>query len=627
MKLSRLAFVLAVFVGLSAHAEVPAPKDVPFSGTLKIHVDATDLAHRVFRVTEEIPAKPGPLTLLYPRWLPGNHSPSGPISKLAGLVVKADGKVLPWMRDTVDVYAFHVEVPKGATAVQVAFEYLSPQNPGQGRVVMTPEMLSLQWNANTLYPAGYFARRINTEASVTFPEGWQYGTALETASRAGSTVTFKPIAYNDLVDSPILAGRYFKRVALDPGSKQPVFMDIAADAPENLEIKPEQLKAHQALVQQMDKLYGARHFDHYDFLLSLSHKLGGIGLEHHRSSEDGAGPDYFTGWDHGFAGRDLLSHEFNHSWDGKFRRPADLWTPNFNVPMEDSLLWVYEGQTQFWGTVMAARSGLWTKEQTLDMLAGTAATYDKGRPGLASWRTVQDTTNDPIIAQRAPLPFRNYQASEDYYAAGQLIWLEVDGKLRELSQGKRGIDDFAKAFFGMDNGRWEALTYTFQDVVKTLNGLAPYDWAGFLRARLDGHGPLLGGLESHGWKLVYTDQPTSATRAFESYFKGANLTYSLGLSVGATGALQDVLWDSPAFKAGLAPSMTLVAVNGRAFSGEALMDAVKQATKDPSPIELLVRDFDEFKTVKVDYHEGLKYPHLVRDESKPDTLTDLFKAR
>ena len=628
---TRLAALLAVSAlgSLPAlRAEVPAPKDTPYPGTVRIQVDATDIAHRIFRVKESIPAAPGRLTLLYPQWIPGNHSPTGPISKFAGLTVTANGQPLTWTRDPLNVYAFHVDVPKGATAVEVAFQYLSPQNPGQGRVVMTPEMLDLQWSANTLYPAGHDTRRITAEASVTFPAGWQFGTALETASRSGDTVTFKPIAYNDLVDSPVYAGRYFKRLDLDPGAKQPVHLDLVADAPEDLEVTPEQLKIHQALVQQMDKLYGARHFDHYDFLLSLSRKMGGIGLEHHSSSENGVGPDYFTGWAAGAGSRDLLSHEFNHSWDGKFRRPADLWTPNFNVPMQDSLLWVYEGQTQFWGTVVAARSGLWSQDFARDMLAMSAATYDKGRPGLASWRTVQDTTNDPPIALRAPLPYRNYQASEDYYVAGQMIWLEVDGKLRDLTGGKKSLDDFAKAFFGMENGRWHPLTYTFEDVVKTLQGLAPYDWAGLLRARMDGHGPLTAGLASHGWKLVYTDQPSAAVKAFEARFHGADFTYSLGLSASATGGLMDVLWDGPAFKAGLAPGMTLVAVNGKAFSAEALKAAITAAAKDPkAPIDLLVKDFDEFRTLHVDYHEGLKYPHLVRDETKPDTLGDLYKAR
>jgi predicted metalloprotease with PDZ domain len=536
--------------------------------------------------------------------------------------------VVPWTRDQFNVYAFHVDVPQGASGVEVDFQYLSPQSQREGRVVMTPEMLDVQWSANTLYPAGYVARQINTEPSVKLPAGWQAGTALEVASHDGDTLNFKPINFDDLVDSPIFAGKYFKRVDLDPGASTPVHIDIVADDPKFLEIKPEQLKVHQNLVQQMYKMYGAHHYDHYDFLLSLSEKMGGEGLEHHRSSEDGTGTDYFTDWDKAALGRDLLSHEFNHSWDGKYRRGADLATPNFNVPMGDSLLWVYEGQTQFWGQVMAARSGLWTTDQTHDMLAFVAATYDQGRPGLASWRNVQDTTNDPTIAQRSPLPYRNYQGSEDYYSAGQMIWLEVDSKLRELSGGKKTIDDFGKAFFGVNPGKWDVDTYTFEDVTKTLHGIAPFDWASYLRTRLDGHGSLIGGIASHGWKLVYTDKPSAAVKAIEMRRHAADLTYSLGVSIGKGGDIGDVLWDGPAFKAGLSPGMTIVAVNSRDYDADALKDAVTAAAKDRGqPIELLVKNFDEYQTIRIDYHGGLKYPHLVREEGKPDTLTALLKPR
>lgn len=620
-----LATSLAL-VAVPAFADVPPPQDVPFNGTVKISVDATDLAHRVFRVNETIPAQPGPLTLLYPQWLPGNHSPSGPIDKFAGLVVKANGKVLPWTRDPLNVYAFHVDVPAGASEVQVYFEYLSPQDKSQGRIVMTPEMLNLQWNTVTLYPAGYNANRIMTQASVTYPAGWQAGTALEVASTNGSTVTYKPIDYCNLVDSPIYAGKYFKRVDLDPNGKVPVHMAIVADDPKYLQIKPEQLKPHRELVQQMYKLYGAHHYNHYTFLVSLSDKMSGNGLEHHRSSEDGTSADYFTEWDKNVYARDLFSHEFNHSWDGKYRRGADLTTPNFNVPMSDTLLWVYEGQTQFWGQIMAARSGLWNTEQTLDMLAFVAATYDRGRPGLASWRNVQDTTNDPPIAQRRPLPYRNYQASEDYYSAGEMIWLDVDGKLRELTHNKKNIDAFARAFFGMNSGDWGVNTYTFEDVVKTLNDIAPFDWKTYLRTRLDGHGPLIGGIASHGWKLVYTDKPSAAVKASESRRGFTDLTYSLGVAIGKGGNIADVLWDGPAFKAGLSPGMSIVAVNGKEYSGDAIKDAITAAAKDKSQgVELLVKNFDEYKTLRVDYHDGLKYPHLVRDTSKPDTLAELIK--
>ena len=631
MILPRLApaisLALLASAGAGVRAEVPAPRDEPYPGVLRIHVDASDVGHRIFRVQETLPAKPGPLTLLYPQWIPGTHEPSGPITKLAGLVVKAGDRILPWLRDPLNVYAFHVDVPRGASEVSVSFQYLSPQNSGEGRVVMTPEMLDLQWSANTIYPAGYYARRIPVQASATFPAGWRIGTALDVASRQGDTVAFRPITYNDLVDSPVYAGKYFKRVDLDPGAKEPVHLDIVADAPEDLAITPAELQAHRALVQQMDKLYGVRHFNHYDFLLSLSRKMGGEGLEHHRCSEDGVGPGYFTAWDQHLMDHSLLPHEFNHSWDGKYRRPADLWTPNFNVPMQDSLLWVYEGQTMYWGYVMPARAGLWTQAQARDMLALLAATYDRGRPGLASWRTVQDTTNDPIIAQRAPLPYRNYQASEDYYAAGLLIWLDVDAKLRELSGGTRSLDDFARAFFGGPDGVWATRTYTFQDVVAGLNRIAPFGWAAFLRERLDGHGPWLGGLEAHGWKLVYTATPSPVEKAMEGAGGGLDLTYSLGLSVGQGGNLRDVLWDGPAFKAGLAPGMRLVAVNGHAFRPVLLKTAITDAARRAHPIELLVRNFDEYSTVAISYHGGLQYPHLVRDPARPDTLADVYRAR
>ncbi len=618
--------LLALAIAPWASAQTPPPQDVPQPGLLRIDVDATDIARRVFRVKATVPAKPGPLTLLYPQWIPGNHSPTGAIDKLAGLVVTANGKTIPWTRDQLDVYAFHVDVPEGASEVVAEFKFLSSQGGNQGRVVMTPEMLNLQWNSNSLYPAGVYARNIKAQASVKLPAGWSYATALETESKSGDTVTFKPIDYDDLVDSPLYAGKYYKRIDLDPGAKVPVHLNVFADDPKFLEAKPEQIKAHQALVQQMYKLYGARHYDHYEFLLALTGKLGGIGLEHHRSSENSGATGYFTEWDKTWLGRDLLAHEFNHSWDGKYRRGADLATPNFNVPMGDSLLWVYEGQTQFWGHVVAARSGLWTVDQARDMLANVAATYDRGRPGLA-WRALQDTTNDPTIAQRRPLAYRNYQMSEDYYSGGQMVWLEVDGKLRELTGDKRSIDDFAKAFFGMKDGDWDVNPYTFDDVVATLDGIAKYDWAGFLRERLDGHGSLIGGIAASGWKLVYTDKPNKAYEAAEARSKGANLSYSLGLTVDSKGQLGDVLWDSPAFKAGLAPSMSLVAVNGREFSPEVLKDAVTAAKGGNAPIELLVKNFDHIDTVKVDYHGGLLYPSLVRLDGKPDRLSELYKAR
>ena len=605
------------------------PQDVAYApGALKLVVDATDLDRRIVRVRETIPvAGPGPVTLLYPQWLPGDHEPDGPIDMLSGLVITANGQRVEWVRDTVDAYAFHVVAPAGAKALDLAFDYVSPVSDRVGRVTVTPEMANLQWNTVALYPAGYFARRVPVDASVKFPEGWGVATALEAASTAGGVTTFKRTDLDTLVDSPIFAGRYFKRVDLDPGGVAPVHLNIVADKAESLEIKPEQLAAHRALIQQAYRLYGSRHYGHYEFLLALSDRLGGIGLEHHQSSENGVGTDYFTDWDKSVADRDLLPHEYTHSWNGKFRRPADLWTPSFNVPMRDSLLWVYEGQTQYWGYVLAARAGLWTQQQFLDALAATAATYDK-RIGR-TWRAMQDTTNDPILSQRRPLSWRSWQRSEDYYSEGQLIWLDADTLIRERSAGKRSLDDFARAFLGAYNGSWSEAPYTFDDVVKALNAVEPYDWASFLRTRLDGHGPgaPLDGLARGGYKLVYTDEPSAWTKTAEGQRKITDLTYSLGLVINSTGNITDVLWEGPAFKAGLTTGRQVIAVNGTAYAGGEIKDAVKAAKTGKAPIELLVKSGDRYATYRIDYHEGLKYPHLERVGASPARLEAIVAAK
>jgi predicted metalloprotease with PDZ domain len=391
-------------------AQIAEPKDVPYHGAIRLSVDATDIERYIFSVRETIPVRPGePIVLLYPQWLPGNHSPSGRVDKLAGLMIHANGARVEWRRDPVDVFAFHVDVPADTAALEVEFQFTSSVDTNEGRVVMTPDMLNLQWNALALYPAGYFARQITVEPSVRLPEGWQFATALETASSIGGVSTFKPVSLDTLVDSPIFAGRYFKRLDLDPAGPVPVHLSIVADRADLLDVKPEQLEAHRALVRQAYKLYGSHHYDHYDFLLALTDHMGGIGLEHHQSSENGTVPGYFTEWDKNADAHDLLPHEFTHSWNGKFRRPADLWTPNFNVPMRDSLLWVYEGQTEYWGFVLAARAGLLTRPQALDALASIAATYDH-RVGR-EWRALQDTTNDPVIAMRRALPWRSWERS------------------------------------------------------------------------------------------------------------------------------------------------------------------------------------------------------------------------
>lgn len=610
-----------------AQSRVPPPQDTSYPGIIRLAVDASDTAQGIFRVHANIPVAPGPLTLLYPKWIPGFHEPAGPIAKLAGLKIASNGKLLAWTRDPYDVHAFHVEVPRGVSGIELDYQYLSARGPGEGQIEMADHMLNLVWNTLVLYPAGHYARGIRFQPSVKLPPGWQFATALETESQSGATVVFKPTALDMLVDSPLYAGRCFKRVDLAPGAKIPVHLNLVADAPKYLEISAPQLQAHQALVAQATRLFGSQHYRHYDFLVSLSEQLGRKGVEHHQSSENGTHSDYFTEWNKRAPERDLLAHEYTHSWNGKFRRPADLWTPNFNVPMGDALLWLYEGQTQYWGFVLAARSGLWTPQEFRDALALVVAGYDRNRPGFG-WRSIQDTTNDPSIAQRAALPYRSWQMSEEYYSAGQLMWLEADVKIRALSAEKKSLDDFARAFFGVDDGSVITRTYVFEDIVRALNAVASLDWTAFLRSRLDAYAPPLQGIEACGWRLTYTDQESEFEKNAQSSRKLVNFAFSIGLRLDEQdNRITDVRWDGPAFRAGVSSGSTLVAVNGHAYKPEVLKDAITDAKGQAAPIELLLKNQDEYRMLAVGYHDGLQHPHLERIAGTPDYLSPIITAR
>ncbi len=600
---------------------IPPTRDVAWPGVINLLVDASDNIRGIFRVRETIPVSaPGALTLLYPKWLPGTHSPGGPIAALAGIQFTADGHPLPWRRDPLDVYAFHIEVPQGTKHIEAQFQYLAPTDGAQGRIATTPEMLDLQWNTVVLYPAGYYVRRINVEASLNLPEAWKAGAALEVARQEGSTLHFKPVALDTLIDSPVYAGRYFRVETLAPG----VRLNIVADQPEHLAATDEQLQLHRNLVTQAVKLFGAQHYDHYDFLLALSSREGVIGLEHHRSSENAVAGGYFTEWTNTMPMRDLLPHEYTHSWDGKDRRPADLWTPDYRTPMQDSLLWVYEGQTEFWGVVLGARSGLLSKEQTLGTLAEMAARLDTDAGRM--WRPLQDTTDDPIIAQRRPKAWRSWQRSEDYYREGLLIWLDADSLIRERSHRQRSLDDFAHAFFGMNDGAWGELTYTFDDVVRALNQVQNNDWAAFLHARLEQaseHAPLEG-FTRGGYRLIYTNTPSEWFKTNEKMRKITDLLFSGGFVLGKEGEITEVAWDSPAFNAGLTVGSKLLAVNDRALDTDELKAAIK-ARK--SPLRLLLRTGELFRTTELNYDGGLRYPKLEKTGPGPSTLDALLALR
>jgi len=620
MPLSRRP-LLALLFAAACHAQAAEP--------IVLNVDASNVAQQIFQVHASIPAVPGELTLLYPQWIPGNHGPSGPLNQLAGLRLSANGQPLEWRRDPVNMFAFHVTVPAGAAAVEARYQFLSPVEANQGRITMTREMLGVQWQAMTLYPAGRPTREITVQANLILPAGWQFGSALEVQSQAatpaGQQVAFKPLDLETLVDSPLFAGRHFKRIDLDPGASFPVHLNLVADSADSLEATPEQIAPHRALMQQAYKLFASRHYRHYDFLLAQSDEFGGIGREHQQSSENGVRPGYFSDWDKTAPVRVLLPHELTHSWNGKFRRPAGQDTPDFNTPLQNSLLWVYEGQTQYWGNVLAARSGLVDPLHMRELFAATAARYDV-EPGR-SWRTMGDTTNDPIINGRRPQGWSSWQRDEDYYREGALIWLDVDTLIRELSHERRSLDDFARLFFGVNDGSTTALPYTFDDVVAALNAVQPHDWATFLRRRVDGHGPgaPLDGLARAGWKLVYRETPTAFLKADEERGQSTDLTYSLGMVIDKDGKLGRLLWDGPAFKAGLSGNTTLLAVNGTAYSPTLLKAAITAAKDSRESIKLLVKKGKQFQTVALDYHGGLKYPQLERIAGTPDRLSAILQ--
>jgi predicted metalloprotease with PDZ domain len=611
---------------------IVAPLDKPYVGPLELTVDLTNNTDRVEKVHEEIPVEPDAkeMVLLYPEWLPGDHEPSGPIESLGGIVTSVDGKRVQWVRDRVNMCAFHVPLTTGAKTIELDFDYLSPIKPSAGRIEISDAIADLEWNEVVMYPAGYFSRDIPVNTTLKLPSGWKYATALETASEDGGTIKFRQTTLNTLVDSPLYAGLYFKRVDLSPTSTDIVHLNLFADEADDLKMTPEELEEHKKLVSEADKLYGSHHYKHYDFLLLMSNKVGGVGLEHHQSSEDGQPSNYLTDWPNGILDRDLLGHEYTHSWNGKFRRPADLWTPNFNVPMRDDLLWVYEGMTEYWGNVLTARAGMRTPEQTRDIFARIVANFAIS-PGR-DWRPLVDTTNQPIISQRHPVSWVSYQRPEDYYMEGALIWLDADTKIRELTNGKKSLDDFCKKFLGVHNGSMITDQYTLADVVKDLNEVAPYDWKSFFQERVyDLHAKVpMNGFTQGGYKLVFTDKPTEWLSKEQEKLGYADFSTSLGISVGArhgqgpSGAISNVWWDSPAFKAGVTPNMEIISVNGMAYSPKVLTDAILAAETDKKPLQLQFRENKEYKTIAMPYYDGMRYPSLQRVDGTPDRLDDIF---
>ena len=630
--LTKLLFGAALFAAINApavHAQVqpgtnsfpavipisravPDPVDTVYPGTITLDIDATDLASGAERITETVPVEPGAtqLTLLLPEWIPGHHSRGGLPAELVALHFTADGKELTWHRDPVETFAYIVDLPAGAHEVVARMIHTPALREAPGdRITVTREIVDLQWSEMVLYPAGHFVRQIRIKPSLTLPAGFEAFTALDGKAQTANRFAWDVTDFETLVDSPVFAGRFARRFPIGDH----VFIDAVADKEDDLAIKPEHLETYRNLVREADAVFGARHFDHYDFLLALTDRLSGIGLEHHRSNESTYVPKAWTDWSATEWDRNVLPHEYAHSWDGKFRRPAQLWTPDYRQPMIDDLLWVYEGQTQFWGLVLAVRSGVQTKATILGELAGYAGAFSvsAGR----AWRSVEDTTADPVFASRRPKPFPSISRDEEYYTEGALVWLEADQIIRDGTGGKKGLDDFARAFYGMRNGDWGVLPYTRADVVQTLNSIYTYDWEAFFHARIDQAGqPVpLGGIERGGYHLVWKAEPNPFQQAVMIETKTLGLSYSLGFTLDHEGKVVSTLWGGVAFNAGLVPGAQVIAVNGEGYDADTIKAAITAAKGTDKPIVLIIKRDNRYTTVTLAYHEGLRYPWLERD--------------
>lgn len=595
---------------------------------IALSVDLTDAPRKILHATEMMPVTPGPLTMVYPKWIPGEHGPTGPIENMAGFFITANGQPVKWERDKVDMFAFHLTVPMGTTQLEMKMDFLTPPTlSGFSSGGSTSENLALlSWNTLVVYPDGAAASEVMVTPSLKVPDGWKFGTALDRDGESAGGTKFKTVSLEQLIDSPVLAGRYFREVALAPEISPKHYLDMAGDGPEEVELSKEHIAQFDKLVRETGALYKSRHYGSYHFLVTLSDEVAHFGLEHHQSSDDRVEANTFTDDREFVLDGLLLPHEFTHSWNGKYRRPAGLATSNYQKPMEGDLLWVYEGLTEYLGDVLAARSGIWTAEQYKQRLSTIAATYDN-RPGR-TWRDIQDTATAAQILYAAGGGWDNWRLGVDYYDEGELIWLDVDTTIRKMTNGKKSLDDFVAKFHGLGgNTMPKVVPYTFEDVVAGLNGVVANDWATFLRSRLNSNAyqAPLGGLENGGYKLTYSDKPNSWSALADAESETFNFWYSLGLHVRKTGVVADVLKGGIADKGGFGPGMKILAVNGRAFAPDVLKAAVHAGKGQGPSIELIVENTGYYKIVRLDYHEGERYPQLERVSSVPDRLDDILK--
>jgi predicted metalloprotease with PDZ domain len=596
---------------------------------IQIAADLTDAPRKLYHAEIDIPVTPGPVTLTTPKWIPGNHRPTGPVDDITGVVFTANGKVLPWRRDEEDLYEFHVTVPAGVTTLHAHLDCIVTARISQKLAV-------LEWEKLLLYPANTPVKEIPIQPSVKVPEGWGIGTALtptdgyDPQHPKGGTTHYAATNVEQLEDSPVIAGQYFHEFALAPEVTPKHYIDVVADSPEDSQLRPALLVELNNLVRETGAAYDSRHYNVYHFLLTLSDVAGGEGLEHGQSSDNGVGEKGFSDPNHQLAEADLLSHEFTHSWNGKYRRPFNLYQDNFAKMQEGSLLWVYEGMTQYLGNVLAARSGLKSQDQYRDMLAMSAANLDY-KPGR-DWRSTEDTAIAASILRGGNPAWANWKRGQDYYQEGELFWLDADTTIRKLTDNKKSLTDFLHIFLAKGGNTGPLIvTYNRDELIADLNQVVKNDWAAFIHDRVDAINPHadLAGIEQGGYKLVFTDKPTKSARTIASpggpRRGGVDVWYSIGIRVTGEGNISDVRWNGPADKAQLFPGQKIIAVNGNIFSGEVLRSAIKDAKGESEPIHFVLQSDTFVTNADIDYHDGERYPSLVRVDGTPDYLDDITK--
>jgi len=603
---------------------------------IQITADLSDVPGRVFHAEVDLPVTAGPLTLTTPKWIPGQHMPYGPVGNIVGVVFTANDQPLVWRRDDVDLYQFHMTIPAGVTMLHVHLDCIVVANVSRKTAV-------LDWENLLLYPANMPVRDISIEPSVIVPAGWGVGTALTPVGNslypvpaAGSVTHFAVTNVEQLQDSPIMTGQYFREFVLAPEISPKHYIDVVSDLPEDSNLRPRVLAALANLVREADALYRSHHYNDYHFLLTLSDvATGERTLEHGQSSENGVGEKSFSDDNQQLPDDSMLPHEYTHSWCGKYRRPVGLYQPDFATPQQGALLWVYEGLTQYYGEVLATRSGLMSPEQHRDVLALTAAYLDH-TPGR-EWRTTGDTAIAASLLRNANVPWANWRRGQDYYDDGQFIWFDADTLIRKTTNNQKSLDDFARIFLGQGGNTGPLIvTYTFDEVVRDLNQVMPYDWATFFHDRIDKINPHvdLAGLDRGGYKLVYADQPNPLEAALSgkdvAYFTGTddhgvNVWHSVGLIISGDGNIVDVRWNGPAAKAKIVPGSKILSINGQPYSGEVIRSAIREAKGKSEPIRLIVQLDDFVSTADIDYHDGERYPELERVDGTPAYLDDIIQ--